>query len=204
MKRTPVLVLLTLFCLAAVDLSTPKEAAKSLYRAVDAGDAPGIAQVLDVPTPEHQPLVTALADLLVATKKMGDAAKAKFGQAGEKLGSGTMIPEDLKQLDSAKVEEKDGVAIITIPNQLAPLKFHSRQNQWKLDISDYYDAHSNLASQTKLVQNFSEQLKLVTEEITAGRFGTPIEAETAIKQRFNEVMIKSVNPSSQPTTAPAR
>jgi len=199
------LAVILIFCAGSVqvDLSTPKEAAKSLYRAVQAGDAEGIMQTLDADA-EHQPLVSALAELLVTTKHLGDAAKAKFGDAAGKLGSGTNIPEDLQQVESAAVSEKDGAATIQIANQLAPMVFHKRDAGWKLDITDYFNAHDSIASQTKLLRNFSEQLKLATEEMVAGRFSTPAEAETAIQQRFNEVMIKSVNPSSQPATAPAK
>jgi hypothetical protein len=199
--------LLILSCVAAVDLSSPKSAAKSLYVAVESSDREGLITVLDVPHPEHQPLVEALADLIIATRKMGDAARKTFGDAGEKLSAGTNIPEDLKQLEAAQVVEKDGVATITIANQLAPLKFVNRDGAgklWKLDISDYYKAHDDLAAQTKLVRNMTEQWIFMTDDLLSGKFSTPVEAETALQQRFNEVMIKSVSPSTQPTTTPGK
>jgi hypothetical protein len=204
----------------SVDLSTPKEAAKSVYRAMEAGDADAIQQTLDVGDAVRQPMIAAMADLLVTTKHLSDSARTKFGADAERLGSGSIIPEDIKLLDDAKVLEKDGAATITIANQLAPLVLHKREGGWKLDISDYFAAHipvpgSNsaeelekvtraIAAQTQVLKDFSAELKEVTKDIDANKFSSAADAEVAIQQRFNEVMIKSVKPSTQPATAPAK
>jgi|GEM_PF-4613808 len=208
MKLTQLITAASLSILTAgavtVDLTTPKEAAKSVYRTLEAGDSAALQQTLDVSDPVRQPMVAAMADLLVITKRLSDTARAKFGADAERLASGSIITDDLKLLDEATVSETDGTATITIANQLAPLVLKKREGGWKLDISDYFAAHDDPAAQTKLLQHFSAELKAVADDINANKFSTATSVETAIQQRFNEVMIKSVKPTTAPTSAPAQ
>src|SRR5690349_8444694 len=67
---------------APFDLSTPKAAAKTFIQAVEAADGDAINKVMLAETPDQQKLATAFSDVIVAGKKLSDAARAKFGAAG--------------------------------------------------------------------------------------------------------------------------
>lgn len=187
---------------AQVDLGTPKSAAKSLYQAMQRGNASEVAQTIYTETPEQRRLIAAVSELLVAGKRLGDAAQARFGATAERFGVGTVIPEDLAQIESAEVKEADGIATITIPNQFAPMRFRKDATGWKLLVDDYLKVHEQSDAQAALLKDFASALTEISTEITAGRYPTAADAQTAVQQEFNEVMIRSTRPTTAPATQP--
>src|SRR4051812_35378184 len=67
----------------AFDLSTPKSAAKSLVQAVEDGNGESVRKVMAADGPDQEKLAAAFSDVIVSGKKLTDAARAKFGAAGE-------------------------------------------------------------------------------------------------------------------------
>src|SRR4051794_3006982 len=67
------------------DLSTPKAAAKSLFAAISAGDRDGVRAALYAGDDAQAQLAAAMAEFIVANKQLGDAAKGKFGAAGDPI-----------------------------------------------------------------------------------------------------------------------
>src|SRR5439155_10222100 len=89
---------------AAPDLSSPKAALRSLYSAVEAADAGAIRQVLLAENPPQERLAAAFSDLIVAGRKLSDAARDKFGAAGDAIGRATITEEDAAKIDQATTE----------------------------------------------------------------------------------------------------
>src|SRR5437588_9075913 len=94
--RTLVLFCLSLALTAAAaepDLSSPRAAARSLYKAVDAEDGDAIIKIFYAKDDTERELARAFADLIVAGKKLADATKAKFNSTGESFGAGMIRKE---------------------------------------------------------------------------------------------------------------
>src|SRR5690349_8267337 len=87
------------------DLSSPKAAAKSLFHAISAGDRDGIRAALFASDGAQAELADAMADFIAANKRLGDAARAKFGKAGDPIGRGMLDPTDLARIDEATVKQ---------------------------------------------------------------------------------------------------
>src|SRR5215204_7803078 len=108
---------------AAVDLSSPKSVAKSFYAAMDAGDTAAVRDCMLVQGDVQQKLAGALTDMIVAGKKLGDAAKEKFGPAGEKVGVGTLSREDAGLIDRATQTDDGETARLKLSDRGKPLTF---------------------------------------------------------------------------------
>src|ERR1700733_10051814 len=77
-----------------VDASAPKAAMKSLYAAVQRGDAAAVRQPLSVQNDPDQQIASAYADLILASKRLGDIANQKFPGSSNAFAQGTLLPED--------------------------------------------------------------------------------------------------------------
>src|SRR4051812_12335667 len=188
---------------AAPDLSSPKAAAKSFYAAVEAGDAAAMRDMIGADDADHQKLAQAFADVIAAGKKLADVARDKYGAAGDPIGRGSITREDAAKIDSATVEENGDDATLTIPGQQTPIKLHRTSGAWKLDIRSFHGARAEeLPAQITLVSNMAAALTEAADEINTGKYATATEAESAIQQKLNEVMIKAVKPATQPTSQP--
>src|SRR3954463_10460999 len=93
-----ILSLLTLLtaapALAAVDLSSPKSAAKSFYEAVNNGDANALRDCLLIEGKDQEQLAAAFSDVILAGKRLADAAHEKFSGSSDKLAAGALPRED--------------------------------------------------------------------------------------------------------------
>src|SRR5438552_2727300 len=87
------------------DLSSPKAAARSLYQAVEAEDGEAILKIFYAKDDSERELARAFADLIVAGKKLAEAAKNKFNATGEAFGGAVISKEDLAKMDQAQVSE---------------------------------------------------------------------------------------------------
>src|SRR4051812_4571503 len=71
---------------ADADLSTPQAAIRTLATAVAAQDADGVSAALYAADEAERSLAKAFAELLVAGRKLNEAARAKFGTEGNAVG----------------------------------------------------------------------------------------------------------------------
>ena len=191
---------------AEPDRSTPKSAAIALYKAVNAADRDGVAASFYAANSEQRNLADAMADVIVAGKKLGDAAKAKFGKAADPIGRGMLDPADLSKLEEATVKETaEDAATITVPGQPRPMSFRKQGGQWKLVVTDFGGAApQNIAKQTRLVQQMAAAIDAGAADVAAGKFKTPEEATNAIQQSLHLVMLSFYRPSTtRATTGPA-
>src|SRR3954452_15492189 len=130
---------------AAVDLSSPKAAAKSLYHAVAAGDAAAVRRILLAENETQEQLAAAFADVMTAGKKLNDAARDKFGAAGDASGRPTITEEDAARIDRATVTptgKRGGDEVqLEVPGQVKPMVWRkSDDGQWRLLVPDFAGA----------------------------------------------------------------
>ncbi len=187
--------------LATVDLSSPKSTAKSFYEALNNADGAAMRDCLVIDGDDQQKLAGAFIDVILAGKKLGDAAKAKFGPSGDKIAAGAISREDASAIDQAAQTDAGDDSTLTISKESKPLKLHKTPAGWKLVLLDYAGAKpENLADQIKLLTNLSAAMNDTAGDISEGRFPTTADAEAAIQQRFSEVMVKHYKPATQPAS----
>jgi hypothetical protein len=192
---------------AEPDLSSPKAAAKSLFNAISNGDRDAVAAGLHSDNEQQAKLANAMADLIVAGKKLGDASREKFGREGEPIGRGMLDPTDLTRIDSARVTENGDQATLTLETQPRPMSFRRRDGKWRLVVTDFGGAEpENIDKQIRLVRLMTEAIDKSTTEVAAGQLKTAPAALAAIQQRLNNVMLLFYRPTTTraaTTTSPA-
>lgn len=204
------LMLLTASARAAEpDLSSPKAAAKSLFNAITAADREAVAASLYSTNADQAQLASAMADMIVAGKKLGDASRDRFGKSGDPIGRGMLDPADLTKIDDAAVTETGDSATLTVAGQPRPMSFRKQDGKWKLVITDFGGAApENITKQIRLVRLMTEAIETSAKEIAAGEYKTPDAALTAIQQRLHAVMLQFYRPATtrsatMPATGPA-
>jgi hypothetical protein len=185
--------------LADADLSSPKAAAQSLYRAMQDADSPAMLNVFYMPNAEDRQLGESLADLLVAGKKLADAAKTQYGADGEAIGAGPVGMEYLGRLQQADEKINGDVATLTVAGQSKPVRFHHSDAGWQLNLADFSGGTADsLPHQVALLSNVAKALSDSAADISAGKYATPQQAQSAIQTRLTRVMIRA---ATRPATA---
>ena len=206
MRSVLLVLLFAANALAQADLSTPKAAAQSLFNAINNSDAAAVRGALYAADEQQAEYATAMADLIIAGKKLGDAGRARFGAAGAAIGAGTLDPSDAARIDAATVELSGDVAKVIVPDQPRPMSFRrNRDGTWGLVITDASTATTqSIAKQSRLVRMLAEGMNKSAAEIQAGDYKTPEAATTAIQSRLHGVMLQFHRPSTtRATTGPA-
>ena len=182
---------------ALVDSSSPKDAARKLFIAISAGDQASIEALLFAEDDAQRELVGAMAGFIVAGKRLGDAAREKFGAAGDPIGRGMLDPADLSKIDQAMVKVTGDAATRDIPGQTRPMSFRRQDGAWRLVVTDFGGAApENLPRQIALVQLLTEAVESAAVEIEAGKFKTADAAAMAVQQRLSAAMMKSYRPAT--------
>jgi hypothetical protein len=201
----------------APDLSSPKAAAKSLYEAVDRADGEAIRTVFFSETDAQRKLADAYAEMILATKRLADAAESKYAGAAaadaDALALGAVPAEDVKRIDAADVKhDAPDRATLTMPLATRPMTFRKTERGWQLVISDFAGgAPDRVDAQIEMTRQITAVVTEVAEGIESDKYPTPHDAEQAIQQRMNEVMTRAVRknlpataPATQPMTSPFR
>jgi hypothetical protein len=78
-----------------------------------------------------------------------------------------------------------------------PMKFRKTSSGWKLILLDYAGAKpETMGEQIKFLQSLTAALNDTADDIKAGRFPTSADAESAIHQRYSEVLVKKYKPAT--------
>lgn len=186
---------------APADLSSVAGAVRALWESIRAGDVEGVAKVLDAPDATSQEYAHAVAELLVAGKKMSDVASKRFGKSGQAIGR-TMI--DFSNLDEViqklQITETGETAMVTGENQ-TKMKFQRREGKWRLVVTDLATSKpANFAAQVKLLHDMATAVNEAARELDSGKYQTVQEAERVIQDRLHAVMIEKFRPTSGPAT----
>lgn len=177
----------------------PKETFAAMMAALSAHDSASLENLCDASNDAERALTSATAKMLVAGRKLADAATKKFGPAGEKLGKGPIAKGDEKDIPAATVTITDNSAELLLPGHTLPLRFVHRDGKWKFKVNDFAGSQQrDLAKQAALVDMFAGALNESTKDIEDGRYATAADAETAIRQKLNFVLMRSLAPATQP------
>ena len=191
---------------AQVDTSSPKATVKSLYAAVERGDQAAITQLFVVENDSQGELAKAYANLILAGKRLGDAAKQKFPSAtNNALLQATISLEDAAKVDKAQVSvDGDNATLKTSGGN--PFSLRRVNGAWRVAIgSSDASRPDNRAGQLVLLMDLTSAMKQSADEIAADKYATIQDAESTLQQRLGAVSAKAMQtdaPASQPTTRP--
>ncbi|MCS7033269.1 MAG: hypothetical protein NZ561_04635 [Phycisphaerae bacterium] len=188
---------------SATGEDTPKDAMARLMAVIAAHDAAAVRQICAVDDPRDRPLVDATADMLVAGRMLADAASKRFGPAAHPIGKGPIAAGDEKDIASAKVSIVGDKAELVMPGHTFPVRFVRRDGSWKLKVVDFAGTQPrDPEKQAALVEMFGQAMREAAEEIEQDRYATPDDAEAAIRQKLNFVLMRSLGATTAPSTAP--
>lgn len=199
-------VLMTAPARAQNESADPKAAAKGLYAAVASGNAAGIEKFLAVENDPAGELVKTYADLIIAGKKLGDAAKAKYPGVAGAFGQGTIVPEDVHLIDTAEATIEGDRASLKLSGRVERIELRKLDGTWKVFIGQAGDTVERRDKQKALLAGWISVMNQTATEISDGQFNTIQDAEAAVKERLGAVLAKALResgPSSRPATQPA-
>jgi hypothetical protein len=197
-----------------VDLGSPKAAVKSMLAAVEMADGSALRDSFFASTDSQRDLVAAYSDLIVAARHLRDAARDKFAADNappplnptnirDGIVPSGAAPEDQQQLDNAQVQIDGDVATVQLPNRPKPIKLQRTGGLWRIDLADYAAvAPSQLSEQTEVNHDLAVALDEASEEITAGKYASAQEAESAVQMKIHNVIAPQLKnlATSAPTT----
>src|SRR2546421_2294094 len=141
---------------AAVDLSSPKSAAKSFYESMNNADSNALRDCLLIDGADQDHLAGAFIDVILAGKRLADAAHDKFGASGDKIGAGALSREDADTIDKAEQTDAGEESTLKISERSRPMKFHKTPSGWKLVLLDFSGTKPELIpDQIKLLTSLS-------------------------------------------------
>jgi hypothetical protein len=204
-------------CLAAVlmvaavasaqdqDLSSPKGAAKALAAAVARGDAEAIRGLIYVENDPQQQLVNSYANLILAAKRLGAAAKKRFPGVASPFTSGGIAPEEAAAIDAADVRITGDTATLKIQAREQVRHLRKVGETWKVIVSEEPAGQNPelIIEQAARVQALAEALGSSADDIAAGRFRDADEARNAVRQRLAGAALKLLPSTTNPATHPA-
>ncbi|GEM_PF-4579571 len=195
-------------CLIAVGAAAPGDdprlAMQALMTAMAQQNSADLLAACDIPTPADRPYVEAVANMLLAGRKLSDAATAKFGPAGDAIGKGPIAAADEADVPHAAVTITGDTAELVMPGQTLPLRFRKVDGVWKFRVIDFGGSQPrDMQKQTVLTEMFGDAMAEAAHEIEQDGFANAADAEAAIRQKLNNVLMKSLAPATQPTTRPA-
>ena len=198
-----------------VDLTTPISAVRTMFAAVETADGSALRDSFFAADDAQRDLITAYAELIVATRHLRDAARDKFAPDNAPAPNPAMVrdgtipgspaPEDQQQLDGAQVQIDGDTATVQLPNRPQPIKLRRSDNAWRIDLADYASVQpAQLSEQTQVNHDLAAAFDEETDEINAGKYASAQEAESAIQQKIHAVIVPQLkNLTTAPTTAPA-
>jgi hypothetical protein len=211
------------------DLSTPRSAAQSFLRAVDVADAAGVRQAMLSQTPEQAQLADAFAALIVAGRRVSDAARSRWGTqvllpvGGNAVPSTQPVdmnnapehvrpggsPEDAQSMADAQVSINGDQASVTPSGDVKAMRFCRVDDRWLLDVGDYAGLPdgappADAADQVNLIHGVATALNDAADEIIAEKYPTAGDAEMAIQQKLRAVVSRTYRAHNAQTTNPAQ
>jgi hypothetical protein len=192
---------------AQVDTSTPKAALKSLYSAVERGDAAVMQQVLVIDNDPQQQLLTLYVDLIVNGKRLGDLTRQKYPGASNPLAQGTITVEDATKVDKATEKVDGDRATLQLGPQAAPIALRKVNGTWHVLFGEgAYSGADHQAQRRQTLEGFIKAMKTTADEIAADKYPGIQDAEAALKERLSAVVSKAMQvspPTSKPASRPA-
>jgi hypothetical protein len=189
---------------AEIDPNSPRGAMKAFYQAMEAGDPTAVRAALYAADAQEKQLADAYAAQLTAAKALGDAAKNKFGAAGDALGKGLPLKDEIAKLADAAETVTGETATLKLAGQPKPLRFIKADGRWRLFISDYAGASGDdLAPQVAVLNDMAAVFNAAATDISADKYPSAQEAQRALQQKLQAVLFNSLR-KHPPTTAKSK
>ncbi len=205
-RWTTGLVLIAAVCLnpavAEVDLSSPRAAYKSYAHAILKLDEDALRQTVLIQSDDQKLAVDAYINSLLAAQQLATASKQRFGSGTDQIARDGISEEFIKEIDTIRMTETDGVAEFRADGSDRPLIARKIENEWKIDLIPR--SSPQLPAQIKLVNAISQAMRETAVEIERGRYNTPADAEAALQQRLHTVIARNLPPATRPSTQPAK
>jgi hypothetical protein len=190
--------------LAQADNANPKAALKSLYAAVERGDAAAIQQLLVIDNDPQQQLLKLYVDLIVSGKRLADVTRQKFPGAANPMAQGTITPEDAIKIDKATEKIDGDTATLQISGQPTAVTLRKSNGSWKVVYGEgAYSGPDHQAQRRQILESFIQAMKTSADEIAADKYATVQDAEAALKERLSAVVSRAMQinpPTSRPIT----
>lgn len=171
------------------DLSTPKSAAKSFAKAMEAGDAEAAKAASTGGDPK---MIESMAKVAGNMKKLKEAAVSKFGEEGKSIGGGPGgkgdgLSEMVKQVDESTEQITGDTATLTPKGGGEVLKMKKVNGDWKMDVSQLGGGMAQLGA--GMFDAMAKAAAETTDEINAGKYKTAKEAQTALGMKMVGAMM---------------
>ena len=182
-----------------VDQSSPKQAAISFAKALEAGDSDA-AKKLVIGSDQEKQIIDGYVEFTSATKKLREAVTKRFpDKADEVLGPGMSV-DPSKALENAEVKEEGDTATILKPGD-APMALKRSDGKWVIDLTQTLKPSTqpalsqNLDQTVQMLKSWAGVYRETAGEIDEGKYTAPAEASEALKVKLMAVIRGS-------TTAP--
>ncbi len=177
------------------DFANPKAAAASFFNAMVAGDEAATKNAT-LGTKEQQDMIGPMIQMMQASRKLSDAAKAKFGEAdvlaafGPEVANGqeNMNKEITKLMDAdetiegttatltPKAEAASQPASQPASRPSTPMKLQKIDGKWKVDLASMQAGGTPTPEQLKMYQTMAKNIEQTAVEIAAGKYKTAVDA----------------------------
>lgn len=182
---------------AEVNQSTPKDTVISFAKALDAGDAASIKQLV-TGTDKQVAMMEGAGNMMSAMKRMQDAAVAKWGDAGKAIAGEMGKPSDeiLKNIDKAEIKEEGDTATFKGQNDKETVKLKKVDGKWKIDLASMPD-QGELEKAGPALKAMTKAADDTATDIKADKFKTVDEAKQAFGMKVMAAVM-SAAATSQP------
>jgi hypothetical protein len=189
---------------AETDPTTPKGALRAFYEALEAGDPASVRASFQTSSDAEKQLADAYAAQLTAAKALGEAARAKFAAAGDTLGRGLPVRDEIARLADAQVKIDGARATVRLPGQARPLTMIQADGRWRIALADYAGASAPdaLTSQAAVLNDMAGVFQSVAADIAADKFATAPDAQRALQKKLQTILFNAMQ-KNPPTTAPS-
>lgn len=198
-----------------------RQALKQFRVALDANDSSALASMTWATDDSRRKLADACARVVVAGKRVADAAAERFGHAGgggEPIARGGLgaLEQELRAIDDAPVSEAGDVATIALPPgrgdrpRVLTLRRRAEDGKWFVDVLEFAgfaDTNDPLDpgeadARIDLLYRLARGLGEVADDCAAGRYRTVGDVRAAVQDRFHGAVQKSMEAmdSTRPST----
>lgn len=191
----------------AADLSEPKAAALTFVKALADHDLATVRNA-SVGNDEDRGRVEAMSDLIAAQKKFSDAVNAKFPDKAPPAQQRRNVAADFEEkLKTAELKIEGDIASLRDPKDpnSPPLQLKKVGGDWKVDLSSMQMRGAAVAPEQ--MKKLADATTTTADEVTSGKYATPIEAQKALTQRMMSLFGGAGaggGASTRPSTEPSK
>jgi Domain of unknown function (DUF4878) len=194
---------------AEADQSTPKAAAMSFAKALDAGDAKTARQLATGSDADKQ-VIDAMISFNAAVKKLRNSAITKYADKADEVVSPGAVIDSTKVLDDTEVREEGDVATIvpTKPQQKqSAMHLKKVDGKWKVNLNQTLQESAppgqTIDQMHAMIQSWGDIFSETADEIDQGKYPTPADANQAMSVKMMATLRTFIPATAPATTDPS-